>query len=95
MIKPRKKWALFSNYLQSTAADLVTIKVQMIKDFLETNNFKSKLLFQVHDSFVFDICCEEEKHIISSIVNIMSEFNGYILPISIKKGKNYFHLNNI
>lgn len=57
VVYPQKEWAVYNNYVQSIAADLVVDKLFSIKGLL--NNFRSKFMYQVYDSFVFDIHPDE------------------------------------
>jgi DNA polymerase I-like protein with 3'-5' exonuclease and polymerase domains len=49
---------------------------------------QQKLLFQVHDSLVFDIHPEEE-FIIPTLKKISQSYKGMDLPISLRIGDNY------
>ena len=63
--------------IQGTAADIIKFAMVRVGKFLEDNNYKSKLIAQVHDELVFD-CIPEEidsltkgvKEIMESVVNL-------------------------
>ena len=57
VIYPQKEWAVYNNYVQSIAADLVVDKLFAIRKLL--HGMRSKFMYQVYDSFVFDIHPEE------------------------------------
>jgi len=72
IVKPQKIWAAFNNFIQSTAADIVVNKLFEIKLFLESNKYKSRFMYQVHDSFVFDLH-PKELEIVNKIQEILSQ----------------------
>lgn len=86
IIQPEKDYAAFNNYIQATATEIIVDKVIELYHFLSTK--KSKLLFQVHDSLVFDIHPEEE-FIIPTLKKISQSYKGMDLPISLRIGDNY------
>ena len=53
--------------IQGTAADIIKIAMINIQKVLDTKNYKSKMLLQVHDELVFDIF-NEEKEILKPII---------------------------
>jgi hypothetical protein len=87
LIKPNKTYAAFNNYVQSTAADIVVDKLEEIKQW--SKNKKSSLIFQVFDSFVFDIS-PEDKNAVEELYNILYKYNDMIFEIEYKRGRNYF-----
>ena len=87
LIKPNKSYAAFNNYVQSTAADIVVDKLFEIKEW--TKDKKSSLIFQVFDSFVFDISPDEE-NAIEEIYNILYKYNDMTFEVESKGGNNYF-----
>ena len=87
LIKPNKSYAAFNNYVQSTAADIVVDKLFEIKEWAKDK--KSSLIFQVFDSFVFDISPDEE-NAIEEIYNILFKYNDMTFEVESKGGNNYF-----
>jgi hypothetical protein len=85
LVRPTKRWATFNNYVQSTAADIVTEKIIEISSLV--TSIKSKFIFQVHDSFVFDIH-PDEINMIPEIVKVLSIHNGISFNVETKIGKN-------
>jgi hypothetical protein len=57
VIYPQKEWAVYNNYVQSIAADLVIEKLFLIRTLL--NGMRSKFMYQVYDSFIFDVHPDE------------------------------------
>ena len=64
--------------IQGTAADMIKLAMIKIDEQLKANNFKSKMLLQVHDELVFDVLKEELKAIKPIIISAMK--NALILP---------------
>lgn len=85
VIYPNKEWAVYNNYVQSIAADMVIDKLFKIKNFLK--NYKSNFMYQVYDSFVFDIHPDESE--ITEFIKKILESNGkYNFEVKIKSGNN-------
>lgn len=85
VIYPNKEWAVYNNYVQSIAADMVIDKLFKIKNFLK--NYKSNFMYQVYDSFVFDIHPDELE--IAELIKRILESNGkYNFEVKIKSGNN-------
>ena len=64
--------------IQGSAADMIKLAMIKIDAELKANNFKSKMLLQVHDELVFDVVKEELEAIQPLIINAMK--NALILP---------------
>jgi hypothetical protein len=87
IVRPQKSWASFSNYVSALAADMLVEKLYDIKEF--TSKHKSKFLFQVHDSFVFDIH-PDEKDIIEEIEKLLSNFKDINFQVKSSAGNNLY-----
>lgn len=87
LIRSRKRWGTFSNYVSSTASDIVAEKILQISSF--TENLKSQFIFQVHDSFIFDIHPDEE-YIIPEITKMLSIHKNLVFQIETITGANLF-----
>ena len=48
--------------IQGTAADMIKLAMIKIHDIFQKNNFKSKMLLQVHDELVFDAHRDEVRN---------------------------------
>lgn len=78
IVRPQKSWAIFNNFMQALAADILVEKLYKIKELL--HNHHSKFLFQVHDSFVFDFH-PDEMFLLKDIQELLSVFNEITLPV--------------
>lgn len=85
IVYPNKDYAAYNNYIQSTAADLVIDKLFRIKNLLE--NKKSNFLFQVYDSFVFDIH-PDEASIIEKIKENLENSGRHSFDVDFMIGNN-------
>ena len=87
IIRPQKSWASFSNFVSALAADMLVEKLYSIKELVSNN--KSKFLFQVHDSFVFDIH-PDEIELIKEIEKLLADFNEIKLQVKSSMGNNFY-----
>jgi hypothetical protein len=85
IIYPNKDWAVYNNYVQSIAADMVVDKLLKIKEITEKT--KSNFMYQVYDSFVFDIH-PDELELIKTISKILEKNGKYIFDVKIRIGNN-------
>jgi DNA polymerase-1 len=85
IVYPNKEWAVYNNYVQSIAADMVVDKLFKIKELLSDK--KSQFMYQVFDSFVFDIH-PEELYLLENIKNILEKNGKYNFDIQYITGKN-------
>jgi protein-tyrosine phosphatase len=83
IIKPRKLYASFNNYIQSTSSDIVIEKLFLLKEYIK--NKKINFLYQVYDSYVFDFD-ESEIEEIDSIKNILSQVDNLYFLMSVYSG---------
>jgi len=84
-VYPQKDYAIYNNYIQSTAADIVAKKIIEIHSFLLKYN--SKIMTSIIDSIVVDIHPDEE-YLIENIVEKMSKIDSISLKISYEKMQN-------
>lgn len=87
IVRPRKKWAHFSNFVSTLAADILVEKLYQIKDLLE--NKESNFLFQVHDSFVFDIH-PDEMNLLNDITTLLSHMGDLNFQVDYSIGNNFY-----
>lgn len=87
-IFPQKEYAIYNNYVQSTAADIIVRKIIEVNEILK--GCHSKILTSVHDSIMVDMHPNEE-FLIEEIVEKMSKVNDFSLKISVEKMKNLAH----
>jgi hypothetical protein len=86
IIRPKKEYAAFNNYIQATASEIMVDKLFDIKNFL--SNRHSEFLFQVHDSFVFDMHPDDLKSI-NEIAELLSNYKTVRFDVDCKTGENY------
>lgn len=86
IVYPDKEFAAFNNLVQSTASEIMVDKLFEIQDLLKDK--KSKFMFQIHDSLVFDIHPTEKK-LIEDILKTLSKFNNAAFALGYRLGKNY------
>jgi hypothetical protein len=84
VIYPQKEWAVYNNYVQSIAADLVVDKLFAIRKTL--HGMRSKFMYQVYDSFVFDIH-PEELFLTERIKETLEKGGSYHFEIECVMGK--------
>jgi DNA polymerase I len=79
-IRGNAERAAINTPIQGTAADM--IKLAMIRiDALLQNGYRSKLLLQVHDELVFDLCLDEQEMLVPQILHHMQ--NALPLPMDV------------
>lgn len=84
-IFPKKEYALYNNYIQSTASDIICRKIIQINSILL--GYKSKILTSTHDNIIIDIH-PEEYFFIDKIVDIMENVEPFKFKVSFEKLKN-------
>ena len=89
IIRPEKDYASFSNFCSSSATEIMVDQLYRIKEFLKDK--KSQFIFQVHDSFVFDIHPEESK-IINQLAKLVMCYKDMFFNISYSSGYDYKNL---
>jgi hypothetical protein len=89
-IYPGKSFALLNNYIQSTAADFIIIKLDKIFNLLE-HYPKSNILFQNHDSIILSLHNEDLSiGLLNQIISIMCSSEKKISAlVDIKSGVNW------
>jgi len=74
--------------IQGTAADMIKIAMVRIDTMLREQNTRTRMLLQVHDELVFDLCEEEKESLIPQILHLMQTAlplpNG--VPIEVEAG---------
>lgn len=82
-----------NNIIQSTNADIIKKAMVAIQAMLEANNYKTKMIMQVHDELVFDVPAEEIDLVKDKIVNIMQSVVSFdiLMKAEAKYGDNWAH----
>ena len=63
--------AAINTPIQGTAADMIKLAMIRIDELLRSANYRTRMLLQVHDELVFDLCVEEKAELVPKIVEIM------------------------
>jgi hypothetical protein len=96
-IIPEKEWAVLNNYIQSTAADFVIIKLERLFQLLEQYNIDNKIVLTNHDSILFNLNLNDINNtdILEEIDRILCENeDGLIATYKINYGKDWKNLKN-
>ena len=72
--------------IQGTAADMIKIAMTNIQNILTDQNFKTKMLLQVHDELVFNLYPSEKEKLLPIIENYMEKAIPMKTPILIESG---------
>lgn len=73
--------------IQGSAADMIKLAMINIHEYLQTNEFKTKMILQVHDELVFDVHKDEKAAVQPVIVRLMSEaLPDLSVPILVETG---------
>ena len=72
--------------IQGSAADIIKIAMINIHNWMKENDFKSKMIMQVHDELVFDIHKDELDTIQSPIIEFMKTAHPLEVPMDIGVG---------
>ncbi|MFK8039895.1 MAG: DNA polymerase I [Rickettsiaceae bacterium] len=67
--------------IQSTSADMIKIAMIDISSFLQKNNFKTKILLQIHDELLFEAPEDEIDQVVQAIKRIMETNSILQIPI--------------
>lgn len=87
MIRSSGERIALNTPIQGSSADIIKMAMVKIDDALIKENFKSKMLLQVHDELVFDVVNEEKEKLEKLVVDIME--NIVKLKVPIKVGTDY------
>ena len=77
--------------IQASSADMIKIAMSEIYRRLKKENLKSKMILQVHDELVFDVCKSELEKVNAIVVNEMTNALKLKVPIVVdaKSGANW------
>jgi DNA polymerase-1 len=73
--------------IQGTAADIIKIAMINIQEILDKENYKTKMLLQVHDELVFDMYNEEKEELKSIIKQEMENAFKLSIPLVVDMGE--------
>ena len=72
--------------IQGTAADMIKLAMIAIHGELDRRHFKTRMLLQVHDELVFDLCVAEEKEVLPMVEEKMKSAMALDVPIEVEMG---------
>jgi len=72
--------------IQGSAADIIKIAMINIHHWMKENDFKSKMIMQVHDELVFDVYRDELDTIKEPIIEFMKNAYSLEVPMDIGVG---------
>ena len=72
--------------IQGTAADVIKIAMVRIHNRLKKDNFKSKMILQVHDELIFEVPDAELETLKKMVINEMSEAVKLEIPLKVEWG---------
>ena len=77
--------------IQGTAADIIKLAMVKVYKALKENNFKTKMIIQVHDELIFDVPKEELEQVKKIVTDVMDNVCPLNVPlaIDINYGKNW------
>ena len=86
-VYPNKEYALFNNYVQSTAADIIARKIIAVNNILL--EYKSRIIAAIHDSILVDFHPDEE-FLVEIVEEEMKSFGEFDFNLTCKKMFNLF-----
>ena len=72
--------------IQGSAADIIKVAMININNYLKENNYKSKMILQIHDELVFDVVEEEKDKLIPVLTNMMEEASNLRVRLKAESG---------
>ena len=71
--------------IQGSAADIIKVAMIKINNYLKENNYKSKMILQIHDELVFDLV-ESEKELVIILEKMMEEASNLTVRLLAESG---------
>ncbi len=71
--------------IQGTSADIIKMAMVKIDEEIIKRNLKSKMLLQIHDELVFDICNEEKDEVSNLVSDIMKNVVKLEVPLEVSQ----------
>lgn len=65
------KRAAMNAPIQGTAADLIKLAMIKVNNFLKINNYKTRMVLQIHDELIFKVSLDEKDFILQMLKEIM------------------------
>lgn len=77
--------------IQGSAADIIKLAMIEVARRMEEENFKSRMVLQIHDELLFDVLAEEAERLRSIVVDAMENVIKLSVPLTVEcnYGKNW------
>ena len=72
--------------IQGSAADIIKVAMIKINNYLKENNYKSKMILQIHDELVFDVIEEEKEILVPTLTKMMEEASNLTVKLLAESG---------
>ena len=87
MIRQSGERIALNTPIQGTSADIIKMAMVKVYEAFNDKKFKSKMIIQVHDELIIDVCREELEEVNQTVKEIME--NIYKLDVPLKVDANY------
>ncbi|MGD9126960.1 MAG: DNA polymerase I, partial [Planctomycetia bacterium] len=83
--------------IQGSAADLIKLAMNSVRQELENRQFPAELLLQIHDELVFEVSSEQQDELAQLVVDKMSQAYPLRVPlvVSVKAGQSWGDLESL
>ena len=83
--------------IQGSAADIIKIAMIKIDAILRANQFRAKMILQVHDELIFEVAPPEAANLIKAIKSSMEEAAELIVPlkVDVNVGFNWYDMERV
>lgn len=77
--------------IQGSAADIIKLAMIEVARRMQEENFKSRMVLQIHDELLFDVFPEEAERLRSIVVDAMENIIKLSVPLTVEcnYGKNW------
>ena len=72
--------------IQGSAADIIKVAMININNYLKENDFKSKMIMQIHDELVFDVVESEKEFLVPTLTKMMEEASNLSVRLKAESG---------
>ncbi len=72
--------------IQGSAADVIKVAMININNYLKENNYKSKMIMQIHDELVFDVVESEKEFLVPTLTKMMEEASNLTVRLKAESG---------
>ena len=86
MIRAAAERTAINTPIQGTAADMIKVAMVNVSNLLDSGNYETRMLLQVHDELVFDLHKEEQEELIPKIEQTMKDALPLSVPIAVESG---------